>query len=66
MFGQYQEKKSSSLSDAYRQSGQSKPTVCPLYSGMLPGEAFTFVETVTMKMKWPEKSQLWEASAPRR
>lgn len=60
IFGQYQGK-TSSLSDAYTQSGPSKPTVCPLYSGMLPGEAFTFVKTVTMKMKCPEKSQLWEA-----
>lgn len=28
---------------------------------MLPGEAFTFVKTVTRKMKCPGKSQLWEA-----
>lgn len=28
---------------------------------MLPGEAFTFVKTVTRKMKQPEKFLLWEA-----
>lgn len=60
MFGQYQEK-ASSPSDAYTPSGQGKPAVCPLYSGTLPGEAFTFVKTVTMKMKCPGESQLWEA-----
>lgn len=58
MFEQYQEK-TSSLSDAYTQGGQSKPAVCPLCSGMLPSGAFTF-KTLTRKMKCPEKSQLWD------
>jgi len=54
MFGQYQEK-TSSLSDAYTQSRQSKPTARPLCSGLLPGEAFTLGKTVTMKRNCPEK-----------